>query len=255
MSVLRFSVRGIPNFETILLNILQTGAFEMTLTKIHTKAAIITAAILAIAAATTATSFPNVTTVYATIQTPGATTDTTTPPGAAEGGGQQQAIHITKAGTNSYVLHGGSSQVGSFDTTYRVVGERSAIRSAENLIISTITEDFRNSPTIGYVRAGGTGTAGTGATLPNPFASHEQITERITTELRRVISEAESSTTPQGQHVEIKCDFGMSLEEMRCHHVPSAGAAGGAGALATEAPITPTNDTGTTTDTTAPILP
>ena len=231
----------------------------MTLTKIYTTAAITTAAILVIAAAATTTaSFPNSTTVFATLQAPeqlggNATTTTTTPPGAAGGGGQEQPLHIIKDGTNSYILSGGSSRVGSFDTTYRVVGERSAIRSAENLIISTITEDFRNSPTIGYVRAGGAGTAGTGTTLPNPFASHEQITERITTELRRAITEAESNT-PQGQHVEIKCDFGMSLEEMRCH-VPSAGAAGGAGALTTEAPTAPTNDTGTTTDTTAPIFP
>ncbi len=234
----------------------------MTLTKIHATAAIIIAAILVIAAAATTTtaSFPNVTTVFATLQAPeqsgdNATTGTTTPPGAAGGGGQEQRIHITKDGTNSYVLSGGSSRVGSFDTTYIVVGERSAIRSAENLIISTITEDFRNSPTIGYVRAGGgAGATGTEATLPSPFASHEQITERITTELRRAITEAESNT-PQGQHVEIKCDFGMSLEEMRCH-VPSAGAAGGAGALTTEAPTAPfTNDTGTTADTTAPIFP
>jgi hypothetical protein len=191
----------------------------MTVTKIYATTAIITAAILVIAAAaTTTTSFPNTTTVFATLQAP--ETGTTTPPGAAGGGGQQQTIHITKDGTNSYTLSGGSSRVGSFDTTYRVVGERSAIRSAESLIISTITEDFRSSPTIGYVRAGGGGGGtGTGTTLPSPFASHEQITERITTELRRVISEAETNT-PQGQHVEIKCDFGMSLEEMRCHHVP-----------------------------------
>ena len=110
--------------------------------------------------------------------------------------------------------------MGSFDTTYTIAGERSAIRSAEDLIISTITNDFRTSPTIGYIRARGTGTTtGTDATLPNPFASHEQITERITTELRRVISEAESNTS-QGQHVEIRCNFGMTLDEMRCHHGP-----------------------------------
>jgi hypothetical protein len=234
----------------------------MTVTKIHATA-IITATILVIAAAATTTaSFPNSTTVFATLQAPeqlgdNATTGTTTPPGAAGGGGQEQRIHITKDGTNSYVLSGGSSRVGSFDTTYIVVGERGAIRSAENLIISTITEDFRNSPTIGYVRAGGAGGGATGTgttTLPSPFASPEQITERITTELRRAITEAESNT-PQGQHVEIKCDFGMSLEEMRCH-VPSAGAAGGAGALTTEAPTAPfTNDTGATADTTAPIFP
>ncbi len=109
--------------------------------------------------------------------------------------------------------------------TYRIAGERSAIRSAENLIISTITHDFRTSPTIGYITAGGTAsTDSTGATLPNPFATPEQITERITSELKRVITEAESNTS-QGQHVEIKCNFGMSLEDMRCHYVtlPQAG--------------------------------
>ena len=135
---------------------------------------------------------------------------------------QQHTIHIIKDATNSYTLSGSSSHVGSFDTTYRIAGERSAIRSAENLIITTITHDFTTSPTIGYVRAGGTGaTTSTeaGAALPSPFASHQHITERITSELRSAITQAESSTS-QGQHVEIKCDFGMSLESMRCHHGP-----------------------------------
>ena len=160
---------------------------------------------------------------------------------------QQTIIHITKDGTNSYLISGGSSSIGTFDTTYRIVGERSAVRTAENLIISTITDDFRNSPTTGYVRAGTTttntgGTAQdttTGATLPNPFATPEQITERITSELRRVIGSAENNT-PQGQLVEIKCDFGMALDDMRCFHAPSVGERGGAGG--TTRP--PTNNTG-----------
>jgi hypothetical protein len=135
---------------------------------------------------------------------------------------QQHTVHIIKDGTNSYTLSGSSSHVGSFDTTYRIAGERSAIRSAENLIISTITHDFTTSPTIGYIRAGGTGATGSteaGVGLPSPFASHQHITERITSELRSAITQAESSTS-QGQHIEIKCDFGMSLESMRCHHGP-----------------------------------
>ena len=57
------------------------------------------------------------------------------------------------------------------------------------------------------------------ATLPNPFATPEQITERITSDLRRVIGEAESNTS-QGQHVEIKCEFGVTIEDMRCHYLP-----------------------------------
>lgn len=133
---------------------------------------------------------------------------------------QQSNIHILKDGTNSYILSGSSSSVGSFDTTYRIAGERSAIRSAENLIISTITHDFRTSPTIGYITATSMSTAdaASDATLANPFATPEQITERITSELRRVIGEAESNTS-QGQHIEIKCNFGMTLEDMQCHYV------------------------------------
>ena len=97
---------------------------------------------------------------------------------------QQSTIHIIKHGSNAYTLSGGSSSVGSFDITYRIVGERSAIRASENLIISTVTDDFRKSPTIGYITASGTGTTGaTGATLPNPFATPEQITKESQTSL------------------------------------------------------------------------
>jgi hypothetical protein len=146
------------------------------------------------------------------------TARTTILPAAA----QESTIHIIKDGSNSYTISGGSSSVSSFDTTYRVAGERSAIRSAENLIISTITNDFNSSATIGYVTVGNTTTtaaASAGATLPNPFATPEQINERITNELRRVITEAESNTS-EGQHVEIMCNFGMTLEDMKCHYLP-----------------------------------
>jgi hypothetical protein len=132
---------------------------------------------------------------------------------------QQSTIYIIKHGSNSYTISGSSSSVGSFDTNYRIAGERSAIRAAESLIITTITDDFSASPTIGYVMAGNTATASANATIPNPFATPEQITERITNELRRVITEAESNTS-QGQSVEIKCNFGMSLDEMQCHYIP-----------------------------------
>ena len=124
-----------------------------------------------------------------------------------------------------YIISGGSSSVGSFDTTYRVAGERSAIRAAADLIISTITSDFSSSPTIGYVMVGNTTSASANVTLPNPFASTEMITERITNELRRVIIEAENNTV-EGQDVEIKCEFGMTLEDMQCHYVPLLEAAG-----------------------------
>jgi hypothetical protein len=184
------------------------------------KKVFITTAITAIviAIATVTTTFSNVA-VLATPFVEQGGNDTNTTGVTTSTGGQQSTIHIIKDTTNSYVLSGGSSSVGSFDTTYRVAGERSAIRSAENLIITTITDDFGSSPTIGYVMAGNTTTASAGATLPNPFATPEQITERITNELRRVISEAENNTV-EGQDVEIKCGFGMTLQDMQCHYIP-----------------------------------
>jgi hypothetical protein len=257
-------------FSDHMVKYIRTPLFEMSRSKLYITTAI-TAIVIAVVTSTT-TTFPNVAvlatpflvpegndtttdTTTTTTTPPDTTTDTTTTtPPATE---QQQTIHITKHGTNSYVISGGSSSVGSFDTTYRVVGERGAIRASQDLIVSTITDDFSSSPTIGYVRAANMttttngGTAADAATLPNPFASPEQITERITTELRRVITEVENNT-PQGQDIEIKCDFGMTLDEMQCQHVSSVGAGAAGGTPAT----TSTNTTGSTTDTTAaPIAP
>jgi hypothetical protein len=234
------------------LNVLCIRSCEMTVTKTHILATI--TVIIVIATTTTVTGFPSVTPVLATPVTLGTTEQvgndtaadvTITSPTTGQ---EHQAIHITKDSTNSYLISGSSSSVGGFDTTYRIVGERSAVRTSEDLIIITITDDFRTSPTIGYVTAGTTtGTAQDTATLPNPFATPEQITERITTELRRVMSEAYNNT-PQGQLVEINCDFGMFLDEMHCHHIPLVGGAGGSAATIA------TNNTGTT-DTTASISP
>jgi hypothetical protein len=174
---------------------------------------------IVIAIATATTTFPNVAVLATPFLEQGGNDTTTTTEATTSTGEQQSTIYITKDGTNSYIISSGSSSVGSFDTTYRVAGERSAIRASEDLIISTITSDFSSSPTIGYVMVGNTTSASANATLPNPFASTEMITERITNELRRVIIEAENNTV-EGQDVEIKCEFGMTLEDMQCHYIP-----------------------------------
>jgi hypothetical protein len=188
----------------------------MSIKKIFITTAI-TAIVIAIATATT--TFQNVAVLATPFLEQGGNDTTTTTEATTSTGEQQSTIYITKDGTNSYIISSGSSSVGSFDTTYRVAGERSAIRAAEDLIISTITSDFSSSPTIGYVMVGNTTSASANATLPNPFASTEMITERITNELRRVIIEAENNTV-EGQDVEIKCEFGMTLEDMQCHYIP-----------------------------------
>jgi hypothetical protein len=192
----------------------------MNIRKTYISAVITTAVVIAIA--TTTTAFPSATIFATPLTPPEQVGNNTTTNATTSTAGQQSTIYITKHGSNSYVISGEMSSVGSFDTTYRIAGERSAIRSAENLVLSTITVDFMTSPTIGYVTVGNTTTTTSGqatTTLPNPFASPEQITERITNELRRVISEAENNTS-QGQYVEIKCGFGMTLEDMQCHYVP-----------------------------------
>jgi hypothetical protein len=177
----------------------------------------ITAIVIAIATATI--TFQNVAVLATPFLEQGGNDTTTTTEATTSTGEQQSTIYITKDGTNSYIISSGSSSVGSFDTTYRVAGERSAIRASEDLIIATITSDFSSSPTIGYIMVGNTTSASANATLPNPFASTEMITERITNELRRVIIEAENNTV-EGQDVEIKCEFGMTLEDMQCHYIP-----------------------------------
>jgi hypothetical protein len=238
----------------------------MTIAKIHVIAIIAT--ILIITTATTLTVFPGVTPVLATptaLATTGqvgndtAPTNTTTITSPTTGQEQQnQPISITKDGTTSYVISGGSSSIGSFDTTYRIAGESIAVRASEGLIISTITSDYSSSPTIGYVMIGNNttttpsaGAAGGGAptTLPNPFATAEQITEKITSELRRVIGEADGNNTDNslttlqegGQQqpmMEIKCVFGMEIDDMRCdNYIPSAEGMGEAADLTPGAPL------------------
>lgn len=239
----------------------------MTIVKIHVIAIIAT--ILIIATATTLIVFPGVTTVLATLTALGPTeqvgndtaaTNTTTITSPISGQEQmEQNIHITKDGTTSYVISGGSSSIGSFDTTYRIAGESSAVRASEGLIISTITADYSSSPTIGYVMMGnnntttipsaGTAEGGAATTLPNPFATPEQITEKITSELRRVVGEADGNNTDNsmttlqegGQQqpmMEIKCVFGMEIDDMRCdNYIPSAEGMGEAAELTSSAPL------------------
>jgi hypothetical protein len=225
--------------------------------KIQTAILIMTTIGLLIATATAMAGFPSITPVLATPlifgppeqasnDTASDATTTTTTPATTSGQEQQgqQPISIIKDGTNSYLLSTDSSSIGSFDTTYRIAGERSAVAAAENLIISTITSDYSSSPIIGYVMGGNTTNATAAsagargaATLPNPFASPEQISERITSELRRVIGEAAANNADnmttgqevdqqqQQQLMEIKCVFGMALDDMRCdNYIPSIAA-------------------------------
>ncbi|CAN5422753.1 hypothetical protein BH18THE2_BH18THE2_06710 [soil metagenome] len=132
------------------------------------------------------------------------------------GGTGGQTLHITKDATNSYTISSGASFVGSFDTTYSVVGGVSPMDASKDLIVSTITEDFGTSSTIGYVNntsASGSQANPTQLTLLNPFATKEDIDEKIRNEITASIGNAVKSNFTE---VEIKCIFGSSLDDFKC---------------------------------------
>ena len=128
---------------------------------------------------------------------------------------EETTLHITKDATNSYTISSGASFIGAFDTTYSITGSIGSMEASEDLIISTITEDFGSSPTIGYVNntnfppQANLNQPG----LPNPFAAKADIDEKIRNELTASIGSAAESNSANG---EIKCIFGSSLNDFKC---------------------------------------
>jgi hypothetical protein len=131
---------------------------------------------------------------------------------------RKQTLHIIKDATNSYTISSGSSFIGAFDTTYSIIGNVSSMEAAKDLIISTIIEDFGNSPTIGYVNNTGTSPSAsqTNLTQPlilNPFATKNAIDGKIRSEITTSIGDVAKSGPVEG---EIKCIFGSSLDDFSC---------------------------------------
>jgi hypothetical protein len=67
--------------------------------------------------------------------------------------------------------------VGAFDTLYLITGSIDSLGNSKIIIISTIQDDFDNSPTIGYVRLDNVteevGGASLSASIVNPFADQQ----------------------------------------------------------------------------------
>jgi hypothetical protein len=130
--------------------------------------------------------------------------------------GGEDILHITKDATNSYIISSGVSFIGAFDTTYSIAGSVRSIEASKDLIISTITEDFGSSPTIGYVDNTGSPPQAnlTQPGLPNPFATKADIDEKIKNEVTASVETAAASNSVNG---EIKCLFGSSLNDFKCN--------------------------------------
>lgn len=130
---------------------------------------------------------------------------------------REQTLHIIKDATNSYTISSGTSFVSAFDTTYSIIGGVSSIEESKDLLISTIIEDFSDSPTIGYINNTSTSSASqtslNQSSLPNPFATKDVIDEKIRNELTASIDDAAKSDSADG---EIKCIFGSNLDDFKC---------------------------------------
>ncbi len=122
-------------------------------------------------------------------------------------------IHLTKDASNSYVLSTGSSQIGTFDTTYTILGSVTSLKQSTDLVISTIIKDFDKSPFIGYIIAHKSKSDTKLPTLANPFVDKSTINEKIKNEIQSSISSAQKLKTSQA---EIKCTFGMEINDWKC---------------------------------------
>src|ERR671912_73740 len=120
----------------------------------------------------------------------------------------EYSIDISKDATSGLIVTDGASYVNGYD-------------KARDLVVSAIADDFTNSSTSGYVKVEDTSSSSSNATgLANPFASKEQINEKIKSVLNGAIdgifSGAGLTFTIGPATYVIKCTFGDSLDDFEC---------------------------------------
>jgi hypothetical protein len=128
-------------------------------------------------------------------------------------GSSSATILITKDLTNSYTISSGFSQIGNFETKYAILGNIDTLKKEQNLIISTITKDFDNSPIVGYVKISSANNQQNSPTLANPFADKATINQKIGTELNNALTSTSKLNTAKSS---IQCNFGMSISQWTC---------------------------------------
>jgi hypothetical protein len=132
------------------------------------------------------------------------------------------AIKVAKTTEGDFTVTNGASHVGSsFDTTYTMTGTATEFVNARDALMASILDDFGKSPTIGYVKMNSTATrANTNVTgLANPFASKEQIDEKVKSVLSYALDKIEHPvgiTPDAGETRAVKCEFGSVLDGFWC---------------------------------------
>jgi hypothetical protein len=131
------------------------------------------------------------------------------------------SVSISRDATSNLIVTDGASYVNGFDTTYTIKGTKFDYDKARDLIVSSISDDFNSSSTIGYIKLedGSSSTSNTTG-IANPFASKEQINEKIRSVLNNAIDNIFSSsgvTLTIGSDTNvIKCTFGNTLDSFEC---------------------------------------
>ena len=130
----------------------------------------------------------------------------------------QSQIVLSKVATANTVITNKTVFVGGFDTDYSIICTPTNFKYSEDLIISSIVEDFAKSPTSGYVMVSKSLSNSSDMTgISNPFASNEQIKQKIQGLLSKSIDNATNSNT---NLVEVRCSFGNSLDVFSCSSYP-----------------------------------
>jgi hypothetical protein len=135
-------------------------------------------------------------------------------------------VLISKDANAAGTIADGATYTSGFDTTYDIKGTTLDFSKGRDLIISTIIDDFDNSSTIGYIRAGNAeseASSNATGTEAHPFVTVEQINEKIKSVLGPTIDGSLSGSGVQFTvgpvtH-EIKCNFGGHLEDFGCFKV------------------------------------
>ena len=132
----------------------------------------------------------------------------------------QSSVQISKSSTNSYQIVNETAYIKPFfDTSYIISGSSNFLNHSQNIINSTIINDFLSSPTAGYImEPNNSSNSTTNATnvlpaLPNPFVDQATISATIQKQLFAAIN---STVDIDYSEVDIKCTFGNKIQDWNC---------------------------------------
>ena len=132
----------------------------------------------------------------------------------------QPSVQISKSSTNSYQIVNETAYIKPyFDISYIISGSSNLLNNSQNIINSTIINDFLSSPTAGYImQQNNSSNSTTNATnvlpaLPNPFVDQETISATIQQQLSEAIS---SAIDIDYFEVDIECTFGNKIQDWDC---------------------------------------